>query len=170
MTARSLAVRALSQVSRHGLGRRVVEALETRALASMLARTKTGGPKGRAMGHLFDRYDPSRSAREIYRDVFSPERFERGYRSQVAQDLFLDRYPQDEAINLAQHSSGRLDVGIIHYASDTPYTRAQTLGARGMSYYGLDSTYASTLAILRRIFEKSGMIEPALMPVKASRS
>jgi hypothetical protein len=30
-----------------------------------------------------------------------------------------------------------------------------------MSYYGLDSTYASTLAIIRRIFEQSGMIESA---------
>jgi hypothetical protein len=30
-----------------------------------------------------------------------------------------------------------------------------------MSYYGLDSTYASTLAIVRRIFEKSGIIVPA---------
>jgi hypothetical protein len=39
-----------------------------------------------------------------------------------------------------------------------------------MSYYGLDSTYASTLAILRRIFEKSGMIEPALAPVEVARS
>ena len=27
-----------------------------------------------------------------------------------------------------------------------------------MSYYGLDSTYASTLAILRRIFLKSGAL------------
>ena len=49
---------------------------------------------------------------------------------------------------------------MIHYASDTPYTRAQTLGARGMSYYGMDSTYASTLAILRRVFERSGMARP----------
>ena len=39
-----------------------------------------------------------------------------------------------EAINLAQHSPHRIDLGIIHYASDTPYTRAQTLGGRGMSY------------------------------------
>ena len=48
--------------------------------------------------------------------------------------------------------AGQIDLGILHYASDTPYTRAHTLGARGMSYYGMDSTYASTIAILRRIF------------------
>ncbi|MEA2593901.1 MAG: hypothetical protein QOF01_370, partial [Thermomicrobiales bacterium] len=50
------------------------------------------------------------------------------------------------------------DLGIIHYASDTPYTRAQTLGARGLSYYGMDSTYASTIAILRRVFAQSGAL------------
>ena len=53
------------------------------------------------------------------------------------------------------------DLGIIHYASDTPYTRAQTLGARGMSYHGMDATYASTLAIVRRVFECCGNREAA---------
>lgn len=47
-----------------------------------------------------------------------------------------------------------IEVGIIHYALDTPYTRAQTLGARGLSYCGMDSAYASTLAIVRRILER----------------
>jgi hypothetical protein len=97
-----------------------------------------------------------------YRESYTVVEMEAGpYLNAIYEDLFLDRYPQDEAINLAQHSTGKLDLGIIHYASDTPYTRAQTLGARGMSYYGLDSTYASTLAIIRRIFEKSGIIVPA---------
>lgn len=97
-----------------------------------------------------------------YRESYTVVEMEAGpYLNAIYEDLFLDRYPQDEAINLAQHSNGKLDLGIIHYASDTPYTRAQTLGARGMSYYGLDSTYASTLAIVRRIFEKTGMIVPA---------
>jgi hypothetical protein len=66
--------------------------------------------------------------------------------------MFLRRYPVDEAINLRPQTPERIDLGIIHYASDTPYTRSQTLGARGLSYYGMDSTYASTIAILRRIF------------------
>lgn len=43
--------------------------------------------------------------------------------------------------------------GSIHYASDTPCSHAHTLGARGMSYRGMDSTYAATLAIVRRVFE-----------------
>ncbi|HEY4829305.1 MAG TPA: hypothetical protein VIH85_21225, partial [Solirubrobacteraceae bacterium] len=51
-----------------------------------------------------------------------------------------------------------IDLGIIHYASDTPYTQARTLGARGLSYYGMDSTYASSLAILRRILRLEGVL------------
>jgi hypothetical protein len=73
------------------------------------------------------------------------------YLSALYEDVFLERHPANDAINLAPLSS-HLDLGIIHYASDTPYTRAHTLGARGMSFYGMDSTYASTIAILQRIF------------------
>ncbi len=69
-----------------------------------------------------------------------------------------DRYPVDEAVNFSKLP---LDFGIIHYASDTPYTQARTLGARGLSYYGMDSTYASSLAILRRVLTLEGVIDPA---------
>ncbi len=67
----------------------------------------------------------------------------------------VDRYPVGEAVNFSKLP---LDFGIIHYASDTPYTQARTLGARGLSYYGMDSTYASSLAILRRILKLEGII------------
>ena len=80
------------------------------------------------------------------------------YLSAIYEDSRLDRYPSNQAINLRGAVGHDIDLGIIHYASDTPYTRAQTLGARGMSFYGMDSTYASTIAILRRIFSKSGML------------
>ena len=97
-----------------------------------------------------------------YRENYTVVEMEAGpYLDAIYEDLFLGRYPDDEAINLAQHSTNQIDLGIIHYASDTPYTRAQTLGARGLSYYGMDSTYASTLAILRRIFEQTGMLVSA---------
>ncbi len=87
-----------------------------------------------------------------YRENYTVVEMEAGpYLSAIYEDVFLERHPADQAINLAPLSR-HLDVGIIHYASDTPYTRAQTLGARGLSYYGMDSTYASTIAILRRIF------------------
>ena len=36
---------------------------------------------------------------------------------------------------------------------------ARTLGARGLSYFGMDSTYASSLAILRRVLRLEGALE-----------
>lgn len=94
-----------------------------------------------------------------YRENFTVVEMEAGpYLSAIYEDKMLDRHPSDQAINLRGDDVHNIDLGIIHYASDTPYTRAQTLGARGMSYFGMDSTYASTIAILRRIFHKSGML------------
>ncbi len=88
-----------------------------------------------------------------YRENYTVVEMEAGpYLNAIYEDLFLRRHPSDEAINLRVGTPNMMDLGIIHYASDTPYTRAQTLGARGLSFYGMDSTYASTIAILRRVF------------------
>jgi len=62
-----------------------------------------------------------------------------------------DRYPIGESVNMARLT---FDLGIVHYASDTPYTQARTLGARGLSYRGMDSTYASAIAVARRILQQ----------------
>jgi hypothetical protein len=62
-----------------------------------------------------------------------------------------ERYPVGESVNMAQ---AHFDLGIVHYASDTPYTQARTLGARGLSYRGMDSTYASAIAVARRILQQ----------------
>lgn len=107
----------------------------------------------------------------FYRENFTVVEMEAGpYLNALYEDLFLRRYPSGEAINLQTHRPGTLDLGIIHYASDTPYTRAQTLGARGMSYHGMDSTYASTIAILRRIFDRAiELPELATVPALESR-
>lgn len=111
----------------------------------------------------------------FYRENFTVVEMEAGpYLNALYEDLHLRRYPSGEAINLQTHRSGAVDLGIIHYASDTPYTRAQTLGARGMSYHGMDSTYASTIAILRRIFDReaessgSGLVLPDRAPLPVS--
>lgn len=98
----------------------------------------------------------------FYRENFTVVEMEAGpYLNAIYEDLFLRRYPVEEAINLHTHLPNMFDLGIIHYASDTPYTRAQTLGARGMSYYGMDSTYASTIAILRRVLHRATRHERA---------
>ncbi len=72
------------------------------------------------------------------------------YLNAVYEDQYLTRYPEDENINFARLP---YELGILHYASDTPYTRGKNLGAGSLSYFGMDSTYASTVAIVRRIFE-----------------
>ena len=72
------------------------------------------------------------------------------YLSAVYEAMRPRRYPTDEVVNLYPI---RFDIGIIHYASDTPFSKAKNLGAQHLSYFGMDPTYAATIAILRRILE-----------------
>jgi hypothetical protein len=91
-----------------------------------------------------------------YREAYTVVEMEAGpFCNAVYEIADVDRYPAGEAVNFAKLP---IDFGIIHYASDTPYTQARTLGARGLSYYGMDSTYASSLAILRRILSQEGVL------------
>ena len=91
-----------------------------------------------------------------YREAFTVVEMETGpYCNAVYEIADSERHPTGEAVNFSKLP---IDLGIIHYASDTPYTQARTLGARGLSYYGMDSTYASSLAILRRIFRLEGVL------------
>jgi hypothetical protein len=91
-----------------------------------------------------------------YREAFTVVEMETGpYCNAVYEIADADRHPVGEAVNFSKLP---LDLGIIHYASDTPYTQARTLGARGLSYYGMDSTYASSLAIMRRILRLEGAL------------
>ena len=86
-----------------------------------------------------------------YREAFTVLEMEAGpYCSAIYEIADLERHPVGEAVNFSKLP---IDFGLIHYASDTPFTQARTLGARGLSYYGMDSTYAASLAILRRILK-----------------
>jgi hypothetical protein len=92
-----------------------------------------------------------------YRETYTVVEMEAGpYLSAVYEASFPTRHPVDEHVNLAGLP---FDLGILHYASDTPYTQARTLGARGLSYRGMDSTYAGAVAILRRILTREGVLE-----------
>jgi hypothetical protein len=94
-----------------------------------------------------------------YREAFTVVEMEAGPFCNAVYELSdPDRYPVGEAVNFAKLP---IDFGIIHYASDTPYTQARTLGARGLSYQGMDSTYASSVAILRRILRLEGALAPS---------
>jgi hypothetical protein len=91
-----------------------------------------------------------------YREAFTVVEMEAGpFCNAVYEIADADRFPVGEAVSFARLP---IDLGIIHYASDTPYTQARTLGARGLSYRGMDSTYASSLAILRRIMRLEGIL------------
>jgi hypothetical protein len=92
-----------------------------------------------------------------YREAFTVVEMEAGpYCDALYEIADADRHPVGEAVNFSKLP---IDFGIIHYASDTPYTQARTLGARGLSYFGMDSTYASSLAILRRVLRLEGALE-----------
>jgi hypothetical protein len=94
-----------------------------------------------------------------YREAFTVVEMEAGpFCNAVYEIADPDRHPAGEAVSFSKLP---IDLGIIHYASDTPYTQARTLGARGLSYYGMDSTYASSLAILRRILMLEGVLGEA---------
>ena len=91
-----------------------------------------------------------------YREAFTVVEMEAGpFCNAIYEIAEADRHPMNESVNFSKLP---IDFGIIHYGSDTPYTQARTLGARGLDYYGMDSTYASTIAIVRRILAQEGVI------------
>jgi hypothetical protein len=85
----------------------------------------------------------------FYREAYTVVEMEAGpYLSALYEATYPTRHPTGEAVHL-RHAP--CDFGLVHYASDTPYTRARTLGGRSLSFEGIDSTYAASVAILRRI-------------------
>jgi hypothetical protein len=86
----------------------------------------------------------------VYRDGYTDIEMEAGpYLSAVYEMFRPIRHPVNEIVNLYGLP---FDVGILHYASDTPLSKGKNLGAGALSYEGMDSTYAASVAILRRIF------------------
>jgi hypothetical protein len=86
----------------------------------------------------------------VYRDGYTDIEMEAGpYLSAVYEMFRPIRHPVNEIVNLYGLP---FDVGILHYASDTPLSKGKNLGAGALSYEGMDSTYATSVAILRRIF------------------
>jgi hypothetical protein len=85
----------------------------------------------------------------FYREGYTDIEMEAGpYLSAVYEMVQPKRHPYNEIVSL---HGAHLDVGIIHYASDTPLSKGQNLGAGNLSYRGMDPTYAATAAILRQI-------------------
>lgn len=88
----------------------------------------------------------------MYREGYTDIEMEAGpYLSAVYEMYRPKRHPVNEIVNLY---GVPFDIGILHYASDKPLSKGKNLGAGTLSYFGMDSTYACTVAILRRIMMK----------------
>lgn len=88
----------------------------------------------------------------FYREGYTVIEMEAGpYLSAVYELHRPTRHPINEIVKLYGLP---FDLGFLHYASDTPLGKGKNLGSASLSYYGMDSTYAVTLAIIRRIFSR----------------
>lgn len=88
----------------------------------------------------------------FYKEGYTDIEMEGGpYLSAVYEDIYPRRYPTNEIVNL--FINARYDIGVLHYASDTPYSKRQALLSESLSYRGVDATYACSIAVLRRIFQ-----------------
>ena len=86
-----------------------------------------------------------------YRENYTVVEMEAGpYLDALYEDTYPTRHPVGEHINFTRLP---FDLGILHYASDTPYTRGKNLGASSLAYLGMDSAYATVVAMARRILD-----------------
>jgi hypothetical protein len=89
----------------------------------------------------------------FYRDGYTVLEMEAGpFLGAVYELIYPHALPRDEIVHLSNKTP--FDVGFLHYASDTPYSRRQSLLSKSLSYFGVDSTYACAIAIVRRILNQ----------------
>jgi hypothetical protein len=87
----------------------------------------------------------------FYEEGYTDIEMEAGpYLSGIYEDIYPRRYPVNEIVNLFINAP--YDIGLIHYASDTPISRRQSLLSKSLSYFGIDATYAASVAVMRRVF------------------
>ncbi len=85
----------------------------------------------------------------FYQEGYTDMEMEAGpYLSGIYEMARPQRHPQNELVNLY---NAPFPIGILHYASDTPFSKGKNLGTRNLSYFGMDPTYATMIAILRDI-------------------
>ncbi|MEM6729963.1 MAG: hypothetical protein AAF658_00315 [Myxococcota bacterium] len=88
----------------------------------------------------------------FYREGYTVLEMEAGpYLSAIYEQIDPRRHPSDEIVYLGERAT--FDIGVLHYASDTPYSRRQSLLSKSMGYFGVDATYACAVAIVRKILE-----------------
>ena len=86
----------------------------------------------------------------FYREGYTVLEMEAGpFLSAVYELVYPKRHPKDEIVHLSNIVP--FELGILHYASDTPYSRRQSLLSKSLSYFGVESTYSCAIAITRAI-------------------
>jgi len=99
----------------------------------------------------------------FYKEGFTDIEMEAGpYLSSIYESWRPKRHPFNEIVNLY---GVPFDVGVLHYASDTPLSKGHNLGTN-LSYAGVDPTYATAIAILRRIIQQENLRLKDFIPVK----
>ncbi|MFQ5421023.1 MAG: hypothetical protein ACE5EY_11760, partial [Anaerolineae bacterium] len=87
----------------------------------------------------------------FYKEGYTDMEMEAGpYLSSIYEMARPKRHPYNELVNLYNVP---FPIGILHYASDTPFSKGKNLGSKNLSYFGMDPTYATMVAILRAIFD-----------------
>ncbi len=88
----------------------------------------------------------------FYSEGYTDIEMEAGpYLSAIYEMSYPKRFPGNEIVRLYQ---SEMDIGFLHYATDKPSSKGKNLGAVHLSYYGMDPTYATSLAILERILKR----------------
>ena len=103
----------------------------------------------------------------FYHEGYTDIEMEAGpYLSAIYEAYRPQRHPSNEIVNL---HGVPFDIGFLHYASDRPMTAGDNLGAGSLNYIGIDPTYATAIAIMRRIFQQEikrvQQQEPVIRPV-----
>lgn len=89
----------------------------------------------------------------FYREGYTVVEMEAGpYLSAIYEMVYPKRHPTDEVVHLSNLLP--FEFGLLHYASDTPYSRRQSLLSKSLSYFGVDATYGCAIATLQRILRR----------------
>ena len=78
------------------------------------------------------------------------------YLSAITEATYDQQLPRNTIVDLNQ---APLDIGIINYTSDTPYSQAKNLGAGSLNLNGVEPVYLGSLAILQRIINQEENIK-----------
>jgi len=104
----------------------------------------------------------------FYEESYTDIEMEAGpYLSAIYEDIYPRRHPLNEIVNIFINAP--YDIGVLHYASDTPISRRQTLLSKSLSYLGVDATYATTLPVAQRILRQEIARQSALAQSNGSR-